>query len=290
MIKLHGFRLVITGERKFSTMKNITGTITLTFLFSLFILSSCRKQDQSNNDITAATNEALFMATERGYEDEVELFSRSASSSDQCNPLDYLVDCVEVTDSGVDVYPRDITLDFGSGCEGSNGAVRSGMIHISISGDMMEEGSVRTVTFDGFQVDNTQVAGSRITTSLGVNGDGNPMYTRVIDTEFTRNGNLLTRDLTQTVTWLSGHETAICGDNVFQIDGTGSVVRPNGNVVTRTTLEPVIIDRVCGYPVQGVILTNAPMGERTIDFGDGTCDNIAVVYVNGEEIEISLGE
>lgn len=268
-------------------MKNILRTATL-FAFTALLMTACRK-DQSNADLTAAQNEAFFHSTEKAYQNEIDAITlKSASQNNLCNPLQWLPECVEVTDSGADDYPRSIVLDFGDGCTGNAGVERTGSIHIEVSGPMNEAGSVRTVTFEDFSVNGNELSGTRTTTSNGLNADGQPQFTRVVAMSIQRNVGTFERNFTQDVTWLSGFDTEPCGDNIFEITGSGTVTRPNGTTISRTIIEPLLVDRVCGYVTSGVVVVDAPMGERTIDFGAGACDDDATVTINGEIYEIDL--
>ena len=265
-------------------MKNPIGFVAV-LLTASALFSSCQK----NADVstTAAINEAISAFAEKAM---VETVDRATlrSSSETCNPLDQLPDCVEVTDSGEGVYPRTLVLDFGDGCEDEQGRVRSGQIHIEMSGAMLTNGSIRTVTMSDFQVGEVSITGTRVTTSLGYTESGNPAFDRVVELDMVRNGNTMSREHATSVVWISGHETPECGDNVFEITGSGNCTRPNGAVVSRTILEALVLDHACGYIVQGVVVVDAPNGPREIDFGDGTCDSLASMTVDGETIEIDL--
>lgn len=268
-------------------MNNILRNTSL-FVFSVLLLAACRK-DQANADLTAAQNEAFFHSTEKAYQNEIDAITlKSASQSNLCNPLQWLPECVEVTDTGVDTYPRTIVLDFGDGCTGPGGVERAGVLHIEVSGPMNEAGSVCTVTFENFSVNGNALEGTRTTTSNGSNAYGQPQFTRVVDMAIERNIGTFQRSFTQNVTWISGFDTEPCGDNVFEVSGNGTVTRPNGTTISRTIIEPLTIDRVCGYVTAGVVVVDAPMGERTIDFGDGACDDDATVTIDGETYEIDL--
>lgn len=260
----------------------------LTIVFgalAMLALASCQKE--ANQNFTFATNEAISAFADKSVTESVDgVTMRSANSN--CNPFEFLPDCVEVTDSGEGEYPRQITLDFGDGCEGANGRVRSGQLLIELTGDMLSEGSVRTVTFQDFMVNDLSIEGSRTTTNLGNTEEGHPYFSRVVDVSYTNGENTFTRYNEFTVTWLSGYDTPECGDNVFQIEGSGSCVRPNGATVNRSILEPLILDQVCGYITQGVVSVDAPNGTRVIDFGDGSCDSVATVTIDDEEYEIDL--
>lgn len=248
--------------------------------------TSCRK-DRRDPSLEAATNEVLFQSAEKSFQNEVDALTMK-SNDNSCNAPDFMPPCAVVTDSGEDEYPRTIVLDFGDGCTGWYGIERSGIINIELTAPMDQEGAVRTVTFDGYSVNGNALSGTRVTTSNGVNGNGQPLFTRDVDVAIVRNGNNWQRDFFYNITWLSGYDTEECGDNVFEFTGSGTITRPGGATVSRTITEPLIVDRVCGYTTSGVIQVNAPLGERIIDFGNGTCDDDAIVIIDGEEYEIDL--
>jgi hypothetical protein len=56
----------------------------------------------------------------------------------------------------------------------------------------------------------------------------------------------------------------------------------------RTITEPLLIDRSCEYILSGTVELLRNGETTTIDYGDGTCDDIATVTINGVTEEISL--
>ena len=72
--------------------------------------------------------------------------------------------------------------------------------------------------------------------------------------------------------------------------GSGSGTCHNGNTRTMTITTPLLVDRTCGYITQGVIEMSSEDKSGSIDFGDGTCDDVAVVTRDGESREIDLDE
>lgn len=253
---------------------------------AVLLLASCRR-DQSEVAVAFATNEAVSAFAERSVTEPVDGLTMRGQGS-TCDPFDLLPDCVEITDSGEGIYPRTIVLDFGDGCVGWNGRERSGQLLIELSGNMMEAGSVRTVSFSDFTAGNVAIAGTRVTTCEGTNGNGQPIYSRDVDMILTRNGNTFTRSADHNLTWISGFETDACGDNVIEVTGSATVIRPNGNTVTRTIIDPVVHDHTCIYITAGSISVNAPGGVRLIDFGNGSCDDVATVTIDGDTYEIDL--
>ena len=121
-----------------------------------------------------AADESVIDFADRHVRGPVDALTMRQSGNGPCG-LDspYLPECVTVTDSGEDVDPRTLILDFGEGCTGPGGVTRSGIIEIVLTGDMSEIGSVRTTTFDNFQVHNMTLTGTRIFTNVGPNDEEN---------------------------------------------------------------------------------------------------------------------
>ena len=57
----------------------------------------------------------------------------------------------------------------------------------------------------------------------------------------------------------------------------------------KITVEPLLIDRSCRYPLSGIVEITRADETMTIDYGTGECDNIAHVTKDGvtEEIELN---
>lgn len=253
---------------------------------STFTLVSCRKD--KSDDGTVEANEVTFMNAEKSFSSDVDHVTKSSIIDPNCEPSGFLSPCVSVTDSGEDIYPRTITLDYGNGCVGPGGNIRSGQIHIHLTDDLSEVGAIRTVTFEDFSFNGRQLNGERITTRITDTSSGEPQFNRIIDMTVTYNSLSIDRYFEENIVWTSGFETEACGDNVFTITGSGYIIRPNGTQVNRTISIPLVHDFVCGYTVSGAITVDAPGGVRIIDFGEGECDDQAVVFFNGNSNTITL--
>lgn len=114
-----------------------------------------------------------------------------------------------------------------------------------------------------------------------------------------------TMDINMTATFPSGLEVTRVGtrvremiegfdtplnwiDNIFSITGNWVTTFPSGTR-TSTISTPLRIRMNCGNIVRGVIDVVGPFGTASINFGDGTCDNLAVLTINGTETTITLG-
>lgn len=186
--------------------------------------------------------------------------------------------CASVDTSDV-TYPDTTVLVFDPACTGLDGRNRTGTIRVILSDAMDVPGAVRTVVFEGFGSGAYSADGTVRTTYTGTDADGNPTYGRDVDLTWSAPAGTFVHAFDGNVTWLSGHATPECLDNVWEITGGGSVVTPWGTLM-RTITTPLIVDRPCGYTTAGTVDVEGPYGERVIDFGDGTCDDEATVTLS----------
>lgn len=267
-------------------MKNLNYSL-LALALVTFALCSCTKSETPS---IAATDEvksaSMLDAVDRAVEAPVDALTLRAGGGADCGEggLSW-PDCVEITDSGEDVYPRTITIDFGDDCYAPNGLQRTGAIEVVLTGDVRnEEGAVRTVTFEDLAIgDFMTVNGTRTLTNTGQNEEGQWTFSQETSTTVDRPVLDIVRTYSGTRTWLSGHDTEACGDDIWQRDGAGEKTISNGMGETNVTAtyDAVVYDRPCGYPVSGTVTLVRNQFERIMDFGDGTCDALAELTING---------
>ena len=90
----------------------------------------------------------------------------------------------------------------------------------------------------------------------------------------------------------AGDTTLMLADDVYQISGTGSGVRANGNTYSTLILTPLVRKMAQGcrrHFVSGQLrISPGNHPDRVIDYGIGTCDNLATVTINGNTYPIQL--
>ena len=182
-----------------------------------------------------------------------------------------------------------ITIDFGEGCEGKNGVVKSGQILINYSGDRTTPGSFKTVTFNNFFVDGVQVEGTRTWENITESETSNPTYS------ITLSGGKITFEDGSTMTRDAAHVKTLFVDesdntlNESTLYGSASGINLEGLSYSHAIdeLTPLLFKHSCRIerifaPVSGIIVINVEgESEKTVDFGDGSCDNIATVTQDG---------
>ena len=196
-------------------------------------------------------------------------------------------DCVEVTKE-----EGKITLDFGDGCEGPYGRIRKGIIEITYTGRYWEPGSVITTTLIDFYLDSAQVEGTRTVTNLAESLEDTLVFSVVLTGGKVTwpDGTFATREVNRTRTWYRGANPL--ADEVH-IEGTANGQNRNGANYTCEILEPIVFKRDCRrfrkfYPVSGVKQIITDNHEILINFGDGECNNTAILTVDGVSKEITL--
>jgi len=189
-------------------------------------------------------------------------------------------------------WPKTVTIDYGTGCTGFYDNTRSGKIIITITGPRLEEGSVRTVTFNNYYINGIGVEGTKQVTNLGLNNEQKMKFSVTLTGgKITlEDGQVIERSFERQRVWMAGKETPNIWDDEFQITGTATGVNRKGIEYTNTILTPVLLKRSCRFAVSGVIkLEIEGLTEPVeLDYGDGECDATAVITMGGKSKEITL--
>jgi hypothetical protein len=260
--------------------------------FTILLLSSCRKdKEEKIIDTVETRNESVNSFVEKNVsadEDAVSQKNMIGGSGTLCGWSGYFSGCATISEDNEN-FPKLITINFGTGCTGPGGNTRSGIMYVHLTAPLDESGAIRTVTFDNYSINGIGISGSRVTTNIGTNGSGQPVFARVVDVFFTYDNGTFHRNFNSEITWLEGYNTEECGDNDWKVTGTGTNTRADGTIVSRTITSPLYYFHTCDYIAQGVVSVLAPSGAFTVNYGNGTCDDSATVTgPNGNTISIDL--
>lgn len=190
------------------------------------------------------------------------------------------------------------TINFGTGCALNNGNVLSGIITISFVYQPEATSHTITYTFDNFYHNAIKFDGTktftRVMMSTAANPDVHPVVTMDMDLTVTLpNGNVYTREGERVREIIEGYGTETWTDNIYKITGSWVTTGPNGTQ-TSTITTPLHVKMSCvavNKPliVSGIITIVRNGNTATLDYGDGTCDNLAVLTVNGNQYNIVIG-
>jgi hypothetical protein len=189
--------------------------------------------------------------------------------------------------------PHSLTLDFGTvNCTGADGKARRGKIIVTWTGRYRQSGTVITHTFDNFYQNDNKIEGTKTVTNMGLNNAGHMYFTVVIsNAKITRaNGKIISWTSTRTREWIQGENTLSVADDIYSLTGSASGTDGNGNAFSVTITKALTIDFSCVYHLTSGTIDITPAGKatRTIDYGNGACDDDATLTVGTKTIAFKI--
>lgn len=190
-------------------------------------------------------------------------------------------------------WPKTLTIDFGTtNCMGNDGRNRRGIITVTISDRYRNPGSVLSVQLQNYHVNDHKIEGTKQITNNGRNSNNNLSFSVQVSNgqiTYPNNGGVATWASTRTNEWIAGEATTlfthglagIC-DDVYLITGSANGVNRGGLAYTMQITSPLRKEICCRWLVSGTIDINpSGMLTRTIDFGNGACDQNASITIAG---------
>jgi hypothetical protein len=302
---------------------NITHLVFLSFFFGLLIISSCTKEtsqsgtDAQEEDVSKAAGESdaeaettfnEFFDDALGASNEVGV-AGSGVFYGRPDTLTPTARCFTITKTYPNgpPFPVIIVLDFGTtGCTGPDGRVRKGKIITEYTNRLIYPGAMATTTFDRFSVDGIHVEGIHKISNISdvpvpPATIARKFKVQVINGKLTKpDGNYIEWNSSRIITQVEGLTTPdYPRDDAFKIEGSANGLVKRGNLLVRwesAITEPLLRRLTCRWIVKGRIRTvraNLPDPNNSrwvaiLDFGAGTCDNQAILTINGISRQITL--
>ncbi len=248
---------------------------------SLFLFNSCEREQNTNPILDSLVTSEDVVTMQDFLEDndaEVDDRIEFRGGPNGCPT-------VTVTPEGP-AFPKTIVVDYGDqGCTGPRGRLRQGQILITQSAPMRTAGAVRNVTFNNYRVDGVRVEANVTLTNTGVDAGGNVSFTRTAaNGQLTYpNGQTATWSSSHTMTQTAGGNTPIRTDDAFEISGAINGVNRRGTGFSMTITEPLVKTGDCAWISSGVKTFTVGDITRTLDYGNGACDNEAsLTLANGQ--------
>ena len=262
----------------------------IAFTLSSFVFSfvSCKK-----NDHTADEYETTFELSgdqaiaDNLTEDANDVFTEAATDKDLMGgrtPTETtgILSCATVTVTPLLGFPKTIVIDFGTGCTSPNGVTRIGKINIVLSDSVRSTGSTAVMTFVNYFVSGFKKEG--IITWTNTSLPGSRSWQRKVE-----NGKITAPDgrywlhsgIRNVVQTAGVNTPNTILDDVFSITGNHTVTNAAGNTRVITTLTPLQKKVICENIDKGTIKVQGPNHYAIIDFGDGTCDRLATISIDG---------
>jgi hypothetical protein len=266
----------------------------IAFTSFAIMVTGCKK----NNDIQLEDNtisqddayaEATFENVSDMADEAYDMGTGNSLKSTDGNRL-FLSECVTVT-LDTNIFPLTMTIDFGDvNCLCNDGKYRRGKIIITFTGRYRDPGTVITHSFENYFVNDNSVEGTKVVTNMGENESGNLYFTiEVVGVVQKDDGSTFNWNSSRVREWIQGSDTRNRWDDIYLITGTADGIRPNGLTWEREIIVPLRIELACRFIVSGTVeIRPADRPVRLLDFGNGDCDNVATVTVNGETYTIYL--
>jgi hypothetical protein len=191
--------------------------------------------------------------------------------------------CATVTVTG-NFPAKNIKIDFGTGCTNANGVVRKGVVNIVLTDSLLKTGSIATINFDNYYVNNFKKEGTITRTNTTTAGSTNRSVNRkVVNGKITSpSGKVWMHESNIDIVQTAGNATPCdLRDDVFSITGTRTVTNAQDKTRTSTTQTPLQKKMNCSNIDQGLLKVQGPNHYALIDFGNGTCDNEATISIDG---------
>lgn len=282
--------------------KLILNLFTITAL-SAVVFISCDNDNSDDVLVESATiteDETIALVTSDDISDEVDNFVDAflvedfgdVSKDDVSKESEterYVPDCVAKT-VVIEGVTKTVTFDFGEGCEFSFGDVLAGKMIMSYLYNKEAKTVTITQLFDGFTFNDVLVEGENIIVRTKGDADNNPQSVKTIDVKHTwSDGEFTSKKGSITREWVEGADTKNWGDNVFIITGSKTFTFKDGTICSTEIIEGLRREMACRFIVSGVSKITKTTKSGTLNFGDGSCDNVAIfTNSDGEEKEIIL--
>jgi hypothetical protein len=188
------------------------------------------------------------------------------------------------------VFPKTVTIDFGTGCLGRDGKFRKGKIVSIYTNPMVLPGAKVSTTFIGYYVDSFKIEGTHITENTSTtNMQGWKIV--VINGKITNTNTNRWRmwNSVKDVLQVAGNGTPRFPlDDIYKITGTATGSNSGGHTWASQIVDPLIKKFICPWIVQGTVRLVRDGRPAVLDYGNGQCDNLAIIYINGVPHIITL--
>ena len=269
-------------------LSSVLAGILIVLTVTLYSCKKDKEEETNNNQTEAAELSVANNIAETMYDD---VFNVVLLDGQANNVAGRGNSCATVTlnNSDPDTYPKIMTLDFGSGCTGFDGLTRKGKIIATLSGRIRTAGTSISISFDNYSVNDFKLEGQfSITNNSG--NSGLSFTTQTTNGKLTYPGGTLyyTHSGNHTLTQTAGAGTVTFLDDSFSLTGSGTTTSSLGNSLTVNITTPLVKKATCANIVSGVEQFTYNNINGTLDFGDGSCDNLALLTIGSYHQTVTL--
>ena len=254
-------------------------------------ISSCKK---NNTTTSSETQTTIALSTDQAISDNLNSDAEnvlneaavqnnfSGNTPVSVTTTMNVLSCATVTVTPAQGFPKTITIDFGTGCTSTSGITRSGKIYVTLSDSLRKSGSIAVMTFDNYYVGGFKKEGTLTWTNTS-QGSVKSWERKCENGKVTApDGHYWIHNGTKTVVETAGWDTPLnLTDDVYSITGSSSITNSAGNTRTAVIINALEKKVACDNIDMGTIKIQGPNHYAIIDYGDGTCDRIATIAIDG---------
>ena len=287
--------------------KIIASFLLIALSTSSLLLTSCKKNKLTDAEISAVQAGTAVDGTSQEVQtlaEQAQMLGHGNGGMRLENSFSMLSGCATIDDeNGSGSNPDTLSVDFGTNpCLCHDNRYRSGKIIITYTGHYHNSGAVIDIHFVNYQVGPSSsdmfVIDNSSTKHIVNNGfyNGTQFYSWTITSNFSiakPNGNgTITFSESKNRVQFAGDPNHYNVGNKFYIIGSASGTAANGTSFTAATAsgKDLVRDMNCRKHFTQGELDITPSGKSmiAIDFGNGTCDNVATITRNGITKTINL--
>ena len=290
--------MFVNRNNKFKILLMKARTFIMLAAISIISFTSCTKQsgiDKSSIDLADddAVSYSIFEDVFNTVDYADIILDNHVKGADSKSLVVLTDSCpsITITHPADNVWPKTITIDYGTGCTGLYDNTRSGKIITVVTGPRMLKGSKKTVTFDDYYFNGMKVEGIKEFENKGLNENQNIVFSvKLVNGKLTLpDGNVIERSFEHQREWIAGIRTPNIWDDEFLVTGTAQGINIRGVEYTNTITTALHWTRTCRFIVSGIVKIEREDAEPVeINYGDGQCDAFATVTKGGESKEILL--
>ncbi len=275
-------------------------SVTIAFCAFFAIFTSCKKtesNDKAKEDIETTFELSSDQAiADNLTEDAHDVFMEAAVDNNitgqkPATPFEStgILGCASVTVTPLMGFPKTVVIDFGTGCVSANGIARKGKINIMVSDSVRKPGSTAVMTFDGYYVTGFKKEGTITWTNVStatVKGWQRKIESGKITSP---NGKYWLHSGLKNVVQTAGYGSPRnLLDDEFTVTGNHTVTNSNGASLVSSIAIPLEKKTICDNISKGSIQLQGNNHSAVIDFGDGSCDKVGTVSIDGSTPRIIL--
>ena len=288
---------------KTSINKKMIILLSIVLLGSFTIFTACKKTETYNQ----FNEKNLELALDQSF--SAELFDEVIEIADEAlitintselktveiNPFRFLRmgECVVVTNV-ISLNKIVTTIDFGAvGCAGPDGRLRQGKMIITREGRYFDGEVNVTYGFENYFVNGNKLTGTKTVTGF-INAAGNRQM-NIVDNGtviLAEEAGTITRTAQHTREVIAGSNTPQKQDDIIKVTGSSTGINASGETFSSQITTALIRNNAedCSrFYIQGIVnIVKGDGTEITINYGDGTCDNLAEITINGETKVVEL--